>query len=76
MEALSEKLNGITSLDEAENVLKQNINYVNEIAKEVIEENNYTYEVNTEVTGRSRHEIKQFYADQIFEKLSDLIKNV
>ena len=36
----------------------------------------YTYEVNTEVTGRSRHEIKQFYADQIFEKLSDLIKNV
>ena len=36
----------------------------------------YTYEVNTEVTGRYRHEIKQFYADQIFEKLSDLIKNV
>ena len=36
----------------------------------------YTYEVNTEVTGGSRHEIKQFYADQIFEKLSDLIKNV
>ena len=37
---------------------------------------NIPYEVNTEVTGRSRHEIKQFYADQIFEKLSDLIKNV
>ena len=36
----------------------------------------YTYGVNTEVTGRSRHEIKQFYADQIFEKLSDLIKNI
>ena len=36
----------------------------------------YTYEVNTEVTGMSRHEIKQFYADQIFEKLSDLIKNL
>ena len=36
----------------------------------------HTYKVNTEVTGRSRHEIKQFYADQIFEKLSDLIKNV
>ena len=36
----------------------------------------YTYEVNTEVTDMSRHEIKQFYADQIFEKLSDLIKNL
>ena len=36
----------------------------------------YTYEVNTEVAGMSRHEIKQFYADQIFEKLSDLIKNL
>lgn len=33
----------------------------------------YTYEVNTDVTGRSRHEIKQLYADQVFEKLSDLI---
>ena len=47
VEALSDKLSGITSLSEAEEVLKQNIDYVNEIAKEVIEENNYTYEVNT-----------------------------
>ena len=37
----------VSSLEEAENVLEENIDYVNEIAKEVIEENNYTYEVNT-----------------------------
>lgn len=47
VEVLSEKLDGVTSLDEAENVLEENIEYINEIAREVIEENNYTYEVNT-----------------------------
>ena len=46
VEALSEKLSNVSS-EEAENVLEENIDYVNEIAKEVIEENNYTYEVNT-----------------------------
>ena len=38
-----------------------------------IQDTPYTYEVNIDVTGRSRHEIKQLYADQVFEKLSDLI---
>lgn len=47
VEALSEKLSNVNSLEEAENVLEENIDYVNEIAKEVIEENNYTYEVTT-----------------------------
>ena len=47
VEALSEKLSNVNSLEEAENVLEENIDYDNEIAKEVIEENNYTYEVNT-----------------------------
>ena len=47
VEALSEKLSNVNSLEEAENVLEENIDYVNEIAKEVIKENNYTYEVNT-----------------------------
>ena len=47
VEALSEKLSNVSSLEEAEKVLEENIDYVNEIAKEVIEENNYTYEVNT-----------------------------
>lgn len=47
VEALSEKLSNVNSLEEAENVLEENIDYVNKIAKEVIEENNYTYEVTT-----------------------------
>lgn len=47
VEALSEKLSNVNSLEKAENVLEENIDYVNEIAKEVIEENNYTYEVTT-----------------------------
>ena len=47
VEALSEKLSNVNSLEKAENILEENIDYVNEIAKEVIEENNYTYEVNT-----------------------------
>ena len=47
VEELSGKLSNVTSLEEAENILEQNIDYVNEIAKEVIEENNYTYTVNT-----------------------------
>lgn len=64
VEALSEKLNGITSLDEAENVLKQNINYVNEIAKEVIEENNYTYEVNTMLSYENFPD--KVYGDYVF----------
>ena len=64
VEALSEKLNRITSLDEAENVLKQNINYVNEIAKEVIEENNYTYEVNTMLSYENFPD--KVYGDYVF----------
>ena len=47
VEALSEKLTNVDSLEEAENVLEQNIDYVNEIAEEVIKENNYTYKVTT-----------------------------
>ena len=47
VEELSEKLSNVSSLEEAENVLEENIDYVNEIAKEVIEENNYTYKVTT-----------------------------
>lgn len=32
-----------------------------------------TYEINTDVSNRSRHEIKQLYADRVFEKLNELI---
>ena len=47
VEAISEKLSNENSVEEAENILEENIDYVNEIAKEVIEENNYTYKVTT-----------------------------
>ena len=47
VEALSEKLKGVTSLEEAEIILNDNIDYVNNIAKDVILNNNYDYEVNT-----------------------------
>ena len=36
-EALSEKLSNVNSVEEAENILEENIDYVNEIAKEVAE---------------------------------------
>lgn len=30
-------------------------------------------EINVDVTGKSRHEIKQLYADRVFEKLAEII---
>lgn len=64
VEALSEKLSNVNSLEEAENVLKENIDYVDEIAKEVIEENNYTYEVNTMLSYENFPD--KVYGDYIF----------
>ena len=32
-----------------------------------------TFEVHAEVAGMNRHEIKQMYADEVFEKLGELI---
>lgn len=64
VEALSEKLSNVNSLEEAENLLKENIDYVNEIAKEVIEENNYTYEVNTMLSYENFPD--KVYGDYIF----------
>lgn len=64
VEALSEKLSEVTSLEEAENELEKNIEYVNKIAKEVIEENNYTYEVNTMLSYENFPD--KVYGDYIF----------
>ncbi len=33
------------------------------------------YEIDADVTGLSRHEIKQMYANRVFASLADLIKN-
>lgn len=35
--------------------------------------NAFVYEINVDVTGKSRHEIKQLYADRVFEKLAEII---
>lgn len=64
VEALSEKLSNVNSLEEAENVLEENIDYVNEIAKEVIEENNYTYEVTTMLSYENFPD--KVYGDYVF----------
>ena len=45
VEALSSKLQGVTTLAEAEDILEDNIEYVNEIAMKVIADNNYNYKV-------------------------------
>lgn len=36
--------------------------------------NIFVYEINVDVTGKTRHEIKQLYADRVFEKLAEIIK--
>lgn len=64
VEKLSEKLINVNSLEEAENVLQENIDYVNEIAKEVIKENNYTYEVNTMLSYENFPD--KVYGDYVF----------
>lgn len=64
VEELSEKLINVNSLEEAENVLQENIDYINEIAKEVIKENNYTYEVNTMLSYENFPD--KVYGDYVF----------
>lgn len=64
VEALSEKLSNVNSLEEAENILEENIDYVNEVAKEVIEENNYNYEINTMLSYENFPD--KVYGDYIF----------
>ena len=54
----------LESLDEAENILKDNIEEVNEIAEEVIKENNYNYEVNTMLSNENFPD--KVYGDIVF----------
>ena len=42
----------------------------------LVGENAYDYEYNAEVTQMSRHEIKELYADKVFEELAKLINIV
>ena len=64
VEALSEKLKGVISLEEAEIILNDNIDYVNNIAKDVILNNNYDYEVNTMLSYENFPD--KVYGDYVF----------
>ena len=64
VEALSEKLKGVESLEEAEEILEDNIEYVNEIARQVITSNNYDYEVNTMLSYENFPD--KVYGDYVF----------
>ena len=64
VEVLSEKLASVKSIEEAEYILTENIECINKISKEVIEENNYTYEVNTMLSNENFP--NKVYGDYIF----------
>lgn len=64
VEALTEKLSGVESLEEAEEILEDNIDYVNQIAREVISSNNYDYEVNTMLSYENFP--NKVYGDYVF----------
>lgn len=53
IEALSSKLSETKNVDEARNVLKENIDFINLVAKEVILDNNYSYDVNTMLSNEN-----------------------
>lgn len=64
IDELSYKLNEAESVEEAKEILETNIDFVNEIAKEVISENNYNYEVNTMLSYENFPD--KVYGDYIF----------
>lgn len=64
VEVLSEKLASVKSIEEAEYILTENIECINKISKEVIEENNYAYEVNTMLSNENFP--NKVYGDYIF----------
>ena len=59
-----QNLKGVESLEEAEEILEDNIEYVNEIARQVITSNNYDYEVNTMLSYENFP--NKVYGDYIF----------
>lgn len=64
VEALSLKLKGVTTLAEAENILEENIDYVNEIATKVISDNNYNYKVESKLSYENFPD--KVYGDYVF----------
>lgn len=64
IEELSIKLKDAKTLDEARNLLVQNIDFVNNVAKNVIIENNYNYDIKTTLSNENFPD--KIYGDYVF----------
>lgn len=64
IDALSDKMKDAKTVEEAKRILESNIDFVNDIAKEVITENNYSYNVNTMLSHENFPD--KVYGDYIF----------
>lgn len=64
IEALSAKLKDSKSLEEARILLEDNMDYVSSVAKKVIEENNYNYDIKTTLSKENFPD--KIYGDYIF----------
>lgn len=64
IEELSVKLNEAKTLDEARNILVENIDFVNDVAKEVVIENNYNYDIKTTLSNENFPD--KIYGDYVF----------
>lgn len=64
IEALSVKLKDSKSLEEARILLEDNMDYVSSVAKKVIEENNYNYDIKTTLSKENFPD--KIYGDYIF----------
>lgn len=64
IEGLSAKLKDADSLDEARNLLVENVDFVNSVAKDVIIENNYNYDIKTTLSNENFPD--KIYGDYVF----------
>lgn len=64
IDGLSSKLESSTTVEEAKQILNDNIQYVNDIARQVIEINNYDYDVKTMLSHENFPD--KVYGDYVF----------
>lgn len=64
IDGLSIKLESATTVEEAKQILNDNIQYVNDIARQVIESNNYDYNVKTMLSHENFPD--KVYGDYVF----------
>lgn len=64
IEELGVKLKDAKTLDEARKILVENIDFVNDVAKEVVIENNYNYDIKTTLSNENFPD--KIYGDYVF----------